>query len=66
MKKMLNWMVAIITAIFGLGVVAAKDAPTSSRPTGEKPPPPSAIVVRDEAMEELKKIHRLNKQPNKH
>ena len=66
MKKLLTAIAAAFTAILGLGLIAAKNAPTTSRPSGEKPPPQAAIVVKDEAMEELEKANRLNKQPKKH
>ena len=66
MKKFFNWIVAAAAAILGLGVVAAKTAPERTRLPGEKPPPQTAIVLRDEAMEELEKANRLNQQPNKH
>ncbi len=66
MKKVINWAVTIITAVLGLGIVAAKNAPEKTRPIGEKPIPQTAIVLKDEAMEELEKANKLNKQQKKH
>ena len=66
MKKFWHCIVAAAVAILGLGIVATKTAPQNTRPLGDKPIPQSAVVVRDEAMEELEKANRLNKQPKKH
>lgn len=62
----MNRVVAAAAAILGLGIIAVKTAPQNHRPLGEKPPPQTAIVLKDEAMEELEKANRLNKQPKKH
>ncbi|MBE6450678.1 MAG: hypothetical protein E7016_01795 [Alphaproteobacteria bacterium] len=66
MKKIINRVVAATAAILGLGIIAVKTAPQNTRPLGEKPPPQTAIIVKDEAMEELEKANRLNNQPQKH
>lgn len=64
--ELTHYLATILVAVFGLGFIATHNAPERPCPAG-KAPPLVAVICKDEAAEELEKIHRLNKlQPKKH